>query len=105
MLIWKFGIHYRQRTAIKERGENIRDGCTVAVLKDSCIVGHVPRQLSPVIFYFLARSCNRGIAEITGIKVNRGARYGLEVPRVFRFYGTSKYLERLQKLLNKISYL
>ena len=88
---------------LKREAENIRDGCAVAVVKDSCIVGHVPRQLSPVIFHFLARSCNRGIAEITGNKVNHGAGYGLKVPCIFRFYGTSKYLERLQKLLNKIN--
>ena len=88
---------------MKREAENIRDGCTVAVVKDSFIVGHVPRQLSPMIFHFLARSCNRGIAEITSNKVNRGAGYVVEVPCIFHFYGTSKYLERLQKLLNKIN--
>ena len=44
---------------LKREAENIRDGCAVAVVKDSCIIGHVPRQLSPMIFHFLARSCNR----------------------------------------------
>ena len=51
-------------------------------MKDSYIVGHVPRQLSAIIFHLLARSCNRGIAEITGNKVDRGARYGLEGLRI-----------------------
>ena len=88
---------------LQREPENTRDGCAVAIVKDSRIVGHVPRLLSPIIFHFLARSCNKGIAEIIGNKVNCGAGYGLEIPCVFCFYGASKYLERLQKLLNKIN--
>ena len=85
---------------LKREPENTRDGYAVAVVKpDSCVVGHLPRLLSPIIFHFLARSCNKGVVEITGNKVNRGAGYGLEIPCVFHFYGPSKYLERLQKLL------
>ena len=101
MCIWNPIIG--EELQLKREAEIIRDGCAVAVMKDSCIVGHVPRQLSPMIFHFLARSCNRGIAEIIGNKVNRGTGYGLKVPCVFRFYGTSNYPERLQKRLNKIN--
>ena len=101
MDIWNPAIG--EELQLKREPENTRDGCTVAVVKpDSYVVGHVPRLLSPIIFHFLARSCNKGGVEITGNKVNRGAGYGLEIPCVFRFYGPSKYLERLQKLLNKV---
>ena len=70
---------------LKREAENIRDGCAVAVVKDFCIVGHVPRQLSPMIFHFLARSCNRRIAEITGSKVNRGAQSSLRILLLWYF--------------------
>ena len=76
---------------LKRKPENAIDEYAVAVVNDFHIVGHVPRLLSPIIFHFLARPCNRGLAEITGNKINRGAGYELEIPCVFRFYGSSKY--------------
>ena len=33
---------------------------------------------------FLRRDINKGFAEVTGDKVNRGAGYGLEVPCTYR---------------------
>jgi hypothetical protein len=32
--------------------------------------------------FFLSRTCNKAVVEVTGPKVNRGAGYGLEVPCV-----------------------
>ena len=67
---------------LQREPENTRDGCAVAIVKDSCIVGHVLRLLSPITFHFLARSCNKGI---TDNKVNRGAGYGVEFLVYFAF--------------------
>jgi hypothetical protein len=48
----------------------------VAVCKENEIVGHVPFNISSVISQFLGRDCNKGFAEVTGPRVNRGAGYG-----------------------------
>ena len=62
MDIWNPAIG--EELQLKREPENTRDGCVVAVVKpDSCVVGHVPRLLSPIIFHFLARSCNKGVVE------------------------------------------
>ncbi len=42
----------------------------MAVLKD---VGHVPYNLTSRLFQFLRRDVNKAFAEVTGVKVNRGA--------------------------------
>ena len=43
-------------------------------------VGHAPFNLAPIISAFMKRSCNNGLVEVTGNRVNRGAGYGLEIP-------------------------
>ena len=50
-------------------------------------VGHVPFNLASIISAFLKRSCNKGLVEVTGNRVNRGADYGLEIPCKYHFYG------------------
>ena len=57
--------------------QNTVDQHAVAVIKNNLVVGHVPYNLAPLFSYFLRRSCNKGTAEVTGDKVNRGAGYGL----------------------------
>ena len=54
-------------------------------------VGHVPFNLAPIILAFLKRSCNKGLVEVTGNRVNRGAGYGLEIPCKYHFYGSTQY--------------
>ena len=41
------------------------------------LVGHVPCNLAPIISLFLKRDANKALV---GVKVNRGAGYGLEIP-------------------------
>ena len=70
----------------------------VAVNKNGTVVGHVPRNFSALFFHFLTRSQNKDMAEVTGAKVNRSARYGLEIPCLYRFYGSRLYFEgRIRK--------
>ena len=52
---------------------NAEDKCTVAIKKFGGTVGHVPFNLAPVVSAFLKRSSNKGLAEVTGNKVNQGA--------------------------------
>ena len=60
MDIWNPAIG--EELQLKREPENTKEECAVAVVKpDSCVVGHVPRLLSSIIFHFLARSCNKGV--------------------------------------------
>ena len=79
--------------------DNPQDELAVAVLKSGRVVGHVPRQLAPVLAYFLQQSCNRGVAVVTGARVNRGTGYGIEVPCKYLLYGPSHYINKLKEIL------
>ena len=71
----------------------------VAVIKDSCVVGHVPRTVSQTVSFFLGKDKSVGFCEVTGAMVNRAARFGLEVPCVYLFYGRLANIERLKNFL------
>ena len=62
------------------------------------IVGHVPYNIVPRLSQFLRREVNKGFAEVTGKKENRGAGYGLEIPCVYRLYGPKVYIEMKELL-------
>ena len=79
---------------------NIVDQLAVSVVRSGRIVGNVPFNLAPVFSHFLKRSFNKGTAEITGEKVNRGGGYGLEVPCIYRLYGPKTYVERAKTMLS-----
>ena len=64
-------------------------------------MGHVPYNLAPIASAFLKRSGNKGMAEVTGSRVNRGAGYGLEIPCKYHFFGSSLYIERLKTIVDK----
>ena len=50
---------------------------------------------------FLSRSANKGMAEVTGNKVNRGDGYGLEIPSKYHFVGSAPYIERLKTIVEE----
>ena len=77
---------------------NTVDQHAVAVIKNDLVVGHVPYNLAQLFSHFLKRSCNKGTAEVTGDKVNRGAGYGLEIPCKYRLYGPEVYIKRVKTL-------
>ena len=56
---------------------NPEDPFAVAIKRSGETVGHVPFNLAPIISAFLKRSCNKGLVEVTGNRVNRGAGYRL----------------------------
>ncbi len=76
---------------------NNHDHHAIAVMKDDEIVGHVPRELSRILYFFLRRSGSRVSCEITG---RRKFGVGLEVPCVYKINGPSKCIEKLKRLLN-----
>ena len=60
---------------LKRETDNAHDTYTVAVVRqsDRATVGHIPYNLAPILSPFLARDFNKGVAEITGSRVNQGA--------------------------------
>ena len=67
--------------------------------KEDAVVGHVPFNLAPIISYFLQRDFNKASSEITGDRINRGVGYGLEVPCVYRLYGSKAYVDKIRVIV------
>ena len=57
---------------------NAKDKFAIAVMKERNVVGHLPYNLAPTVSAFLKRTMKKGMAVVTGERVNRGAGYGLE---------------------------
>ena len=81
---------------VKKEENNSFDKHAVAVLKDdSVIVGHVPKEYSRIVSYFLHQGSQLK-AEVIG-KRKLGKR--LEVPCTYTFTGKKKLIDRLEQLL------
>ena len=82
-----------------------KDGHVVAVMRNRTIVGYVPRNIyiSTLFSYFLSRSCNKAVVEVTGEKLNRGSGYrGWRHPAFIAhiyIYGPDAYFERFKKII------
>ena len=72
----------------------------VAVVKSRADVGHVPKKLAPVVSQFLKRDYNKGVACITGKRINGEGDYGLEAPCKFCLYGPELYLRHLKDVVD-----
>ena len=105
------GYHAYQENWLPRVGEilvlereplNPVDGYAVTIVRSGTVVGYVPRNLSALFFHFLTRNGNKGVTEVTGMKVNRGAGYGLEIPCVYRLYGPNAYIQRLETAVEDI---
>ena len=56
---------------LKREPSNQKDTMAVSIVKqddggENMVVGHMPRTLAPVVFYFLSKSFNSGTVEIKG---------------------------------------
>ena len=101
------GIHVYNRNcgrkleipySYERESDNCIDKFAVAVCKRGKVKGHVPRHLSRLFSTFLQRDSSKGMAEVTGERVNRGAGYGVNVPCKFSLFGKKVYVECLQLL-------
>ena len=63
------------------------------------LVGHVPCNLTSLFIHFLARDVSKGFSTVSAAPVNRGPRMGMEVPRVYKLYCSSRYLERITSFI------
>ena len=84
---------------LKREQDNPYDCHAATVIKSGQLVGHIPRSVSQVVSYFLARDGHSAVCEVTGSRVNRGVQLGVEVPCIYRYYGRSTYIDRLKELL------
>ena len=78
----------------------------VAVVKttssDDQTVGHVPRNISRLCWYFLEND-GEITCEITGARQRSSLpQGGLEVPCKYKFIGKKKHIKKLRKLLKEI---
>ena len=87
-------------TCDQEHG-NFEDLLATGVINDGNIVGHVPREVSRIVWYFIEHD---GYVDcrVTGWRKHGK---GLEVPCVYRFHACrSCMIQKLQKLLSQVSH-
>ena len=77
---------------LKIEDGNAHDEHTVAVIKDGSVVGHVPRSLSTISWYFLKRG-GRILCHVTG---RRNVGVGLEIPCVYVYCVCARNVQKLR---------
>ena len=78
----------------RREDEDSHDRHAVAVVFDSCIVGHLPREYSRIAWHFLQHGGARSHARLL-------AEDGVVVPCVYKFQGKDKLVVRLQEVIDK----
>ena len=84
---------------LQREPDNPEDNFAVAVIRRGNVVGHLPFNLAQVVSAFLRRDVNKGLVEVTGTMVNRGAGHGLEIPCTYHFYGSKSFVDKLNELV------
>ena len=84
-----------EELSVKREDDNQHDNHAVAVMKNGKIVGHVPRSISRVSWYFLSHGGDI-TCRITG---KRKLGVGLEVPCVYLYAGSVRMTRKLDRLL------
>ena len=56
----------------------------------------------PVVSAFLRRGVSKGLVEVTGMKVNCGAGYKLEIPCTYHFYGLKLFIDKLKEFVEAL---
>ena len=91
----------------RKKPTNEMDKTAVAMIcinsySEEVVVGHVPKNMSKIVFVFLSLpQCALDIF-VTGKRINRGGGCGLEIPADFYFYGPQKAINWLKNKINKI---
>ena len=74
---------------------NSHNRFAVSVVKDEHLVGHAPREISQILFYFMQQNGTVS-AEVTG---HRRHGRGLEVPCIYMLTGKPKHIRKAKRLL------
>ena len=86
--------------------KNKKDKFAVAVMKNDCLVGHLPKEktgrFAKMIFYFL-RACdsNNCSVEIVGKAINQGDGKGMKVPCKLYFSAEDSFINILKDQLQE----
>ena len=89
---------------VQREVSNIHDDFAVAVLKNGNTVGHVPREISRVCWYFLHKSGSEMTCIVNGDRRRSEVDgKGLVVLCVYIFRGKQKHLDRLINLFAKLA--
>ena len=83
---------------VQTEDSNHHDQHAVAVVKDGVVIGHMPRLVAEVSWFFLKRGGSI-TCRITGSK-KFGV--GLEVPCIYVYSSSAKTVKKLSKLLDHI---
>ncbi len=89
-----------ERLLLKTEDTNAHDRHAVAIVKDyddQAVVGHMPRFLLPVSWFFIKRG---GTIECT-VTGHRKFGVGLEVPCDYTYKGSKRTISKLKKLLSQ----
>ena len=95
-----------EKCSIERELDKSEDKYAVCVKKNDHIIGHFPLgksgNFAKTIFYFL-RADEYSVCEvvITGKPVNLGDGNGMQVPGKLKFTGKSKFVNILEKTLNR----
>ena len=74
---------------------NVHDRFAVAVVKEGITVGHIPRDMSRVCWYFLGRHNTITCKIIDKRRRSNVPGKGLEVPCIFVFTGKPTHVDKL----------
>ena len=74
----------------------------ISSYSEEMVVGHVPLNISKIVFMFL--SLSHCVVDIfaTEKRISWGGGYGLKIPANFYFYGPEKAINWLKNKINKI---
>ena len=86
----------REELIVKAEDGNVYDEHTMAVVKEGNVVGHMPRSISRVSWFFLKRG-GRILCRVTG---KRKLGVALEVPCKYIYIGSTRTVQKLKKIMD-----
>ena len=91
--------HVGEELTTKTEDGNPHDRHAVSVMKEGKVVGHLPREVSKVAWYFQKRGGTINMEVIGRRRRSSLEQGGLEIPCLMKFTGNKKLVENLRKLL------
>ena len=65
------------------------------------LVGHMPRRTSKFVYKFLKLPNSKLSCQVKGKRLNRGARYGLEIPVIYTLNGHERTIEWIKSKIQR----
>ena len=98
--IWNPVVNEELSTA--QEPDNPEDRYAISVIKDEAVVGHVPRELSRISYYFIQRN-GEILCTVTGNRLRSVlVEGGLEIPCIYTFRGKKKLVDKLKSIMSEM---